>query len=94
MAIVKTSSKCQIVIPKEIRNRVNIKPNKRVLLEVVKDHIELTPLPDDPIEALCGIFKGASLTDALLKERRKEFQHEEEKVARFVCPPCLSKEGS
>ena len=70
MAIVKTSSKGQIVIPKEIREQLGITPGKKVLLRIVDKHAEITPLPDDPIRAMRGILKGGrSLAKELLKER-------------------------
>jgi AbrB family looped-hinge helix DNA binding protein len=37
MELVKISSKGQLVIPKAVRERLGIQPNKFVLLEVVKD---------------------------------------------------------
>jgi len=72
MPIVKPSTKYQIVIPKDIRRKLNIKPNKPLLLEVVKDHIELTPLSDDPIKALTGFLRDhpTSLAKELIEERR------------------------
>ena len=37
----------------------------------------LTPVPDDPISYLCGIFEdGPSLTQDLLEERRRDPEHE------------------
>ena len=73
MAIVKTSPKGQVVIPKEIRKRLGITPGKRLLFRVVDDHAEITPLPDDPIAALRGTLKGGkSLTKELLAERKKD----------------------
>jgi AbrB family looped-hinge helix DNA binding protein len=76
------SSKGQIVIPKNIRDALNMKPKQKVLFRVVKDHLELVPLPENPVEAYCGIFKeGSSLVDALLKDRKEELKREEQKTA-------------
>lgn len=77
--IVKTYAKGQIVIPKEIRDKLGIKPGKMVSLKVVNDHAEITPLPDDPIEHLTGILKNykGSLAKELLKERKKDNQTDE-----------------
>ncbi len=85
MPVLTTSLKGQIVIPKKEREKLGIKPGSRVLVETVKDHIEIRPLPDNPIEYLCGIFKDhpASLTKALLNSRREEVQFEEKKFARL-----------
>ena len=41
----------------------------------------LKPLPDDPVEAFCGIFKEkSSLTKALTEHRKKDKQLEEKKI--------------
>ncbi|HWR58146.1 MAG TPA: AbrB/MazE/SpoVT family DNA-binding domain-containing protein [Thermodesulfovibrionales bacterium] len=86
-AIVTTSAKGQVVIPKKERERAGIKPGAKVLVETVEDHVEIRPLPDDPIEYFCGIFsKGTSLTEALLKGRKEDLKREEKKAARFVRP--------
>jgi AbrB family looped-hinge helix DNA binding protein len=74
MAIVKTYAKGQIIIHKNFRTTLGILPGKKVSLRLVDDHLELRPLPDDPIEFLTGIFKDHphSLSDELLKERKKD----------------------
>lgn len=73
MPIVKASSKGQIVIPKEIRDKLGITPGRRVLLRVVDEHAEITPLPDDPIKEMRGFLKGGkSLSKELLAERKKD----------------------
>ena len=58
MAVVKTYAKGQIIIPKELRDALGIRPGKRLSLKLVNDHMEVRPLPDDPIEHLTGIFRG------------------------------------
>lgn len=52
MAIVKTHTKGQIIMPKRIRDKLGIKPGKALSVELVNDHVEIRPLPDDPIEFL------------------------------------------
>jgi len=80
MPTVLTSSKGQVVIPKKERDRLGIKPGTRVVVTAVDDHIEIRPLPENPIEHFHGFFKGGpSLTKALLEERRKERVREEKK---------------
>jgi len=92
MAILTTSSKGQVVIPKEERLKVGIKPGSKVIVEAVGDHIEIRPLPENPVEYFCGIFsEGSSLTEALIRERKEEMKREEEKTARFIRRTGLSK---
>ena len=81
MAVVTTSSRGQIVIPKEIRKQLQIVPGKKLLIKAEEDHAIIKPLPDDPVDHFCGIFKGgSSLTKALLTERRRERKRESKKT--------------
>jgi len=83
MHIVIASNRGQIVIPKEVRKKLQIRPGKRLLLKTEGDHILLSPLPDNPVEYFCGIFKdGSSLTKALIQDRGKEEERESKKAAR------------
>ena len=92
MPVVTVSTKGQLVIPKEIREALGIKPKQKVLLKLVKDHAEIEPLPQDPIEHFCGIFReGPSLTESLLKEREEDKKREENKLARFIRSSGISK---
>lgn len=80
MPMVVTSAKGQVVIPKKERDRIGIKPGTRVTVVAVDDHIEIRPVPEDPVDHFHGFFKkGPSLTKALLEERRKERRREEKK---------------
>lgn len=82
MTIVKTSARGQIVIPRDIRRRLNIIPGKKLLIKVEGEKAVIQPLPDDPIKAFRGIFaKGDSLTKALIKDRKEERSREEKKTA-------------
>ncbi len=82
MPTVTVSPKGQIVVPKEVREALGIKPSQKLFIKVVKDHAEIIPLPKDPVEGFCGIFsKGSSLTKALLRERKEEARLEKEKIA-------------
>lgn len=82
MPTVLTSAKGQVVIPKKERDLLGIKPGTRVVVTAVDDHIEIRPLPENPIEHFHGFFKGGpSLTKALLDERRKEREREEKKCS-------------
>jgi len=95
MPISTLSSKGQLVIPKEIREALGVKPGQKVFFKIVKDHlVEIAPLPEDPVRHFCGIFKeGPSLTRALLKEREEDKKREEKKLNRFVRSSRVSKAG-
>ena len=79
MAIVKTHAKNQIIMPKRLRDKLGIKPGAMLSVELVDDHIEIRPLPDDPIEFLTGVFESHphSLAKELLEERKKDNQTDE-----------------
>jgi len=94
MTIVTTSPKGQVVLPKKERERLGIKPGGKVIVKAVSDHIEIYPLPENPVEYFCGIFgEGSSLTQALLKDRKEEAERERKKGTGFARPSVLSKKG-
>jgi AbrB family looped-hinge helix DNA binding protein len=75
MAIVKTLSKGQIVIPSDIRKRYRIEPGTEMQIMEYGGIIYLIPPVQDPIKAACGILPlKPSLSEKLLRERRKEFK--------------------
>ena len=87
MTVVTTLGKGQVVIPKAIRDQLDLMPGRKIAVEVRLDEIVLHPLAKNPINALYGILKGTGLsTKDLLRERRKERQREERKITRFLRP--------
>ena len=88
MPVVKMSAKGQVVVPAEFRERAGLKPAGKVLVSLAGDRkVMLEPVPDDPIEAACGMLRGGpSLTKALLEERRKDDARSEKKFARLLRP--------
>ena len=77
MKTVITSAKGQVVIPKEIRDKIGLKSGGKAVIEAVGDHAEVRALPEDPVESFCGAFKeGPSLTGTLLKARREDAPRE------------------
>jgi AbrB family looped-hinge helix DNA binding protein len=71
MPVVRTSSKGQIVIPKELREKLGIGAGRKLLLRLVENHMEIVPLPDEPVKALRGMLKAeTSLAAELLEERK------------------------
>ncbi len=56
MTTVTVSPKYQVVIPKDVRESMAIKPGQKIQMLVYKGRIELIPLR--PIEELRGFLKG------------------------------------
>lgn len=82
MITVKSLTKGQVVIPVEIRRKFGIEPGTLLEVRAVDDHIELYPLPQDPVRALRGSLKGgSSLADELIHEHREEVEREEREIA-------------
>ena len=83
MAVTKVSTKGQIVIPAELRDRLGLRPGALVRIEADGKALRVTKETDDPIAAARGLCQGGrSLTAALLKSRRGELAREEGKRAR------------
>jgi AbrB family looped-hinge helix DNA binding protein len=75
MAIVKTLSKGQIVIPADIRKRYHIKPGTEMQVMEYGGIIYLIPPVEDPIKTACGLLSmKPSLSEKLLRERKSEFK--------------------
>jgi AbrB family looped-hinge helix DNA binding protein len=63
------SSKFQVVIPKPVREHLNLRPNQKVTI-VEKDGM-LIMIPQQPLQALRGIAAGASI--AAYREKKDRF---------------------
>jgi AbrB family looped-hinge helix DNA binding protein len=69
MTRVRLLSKFQIVIPREIRERLRLRPGQQMtLLERGKI---ITVIPDQPLEKLLGILKGTPPDDLREKKERR-----------------------
>jgi len=68
-ALTTISSKYQIVIPREVREKFNLKPGQKVMFIPYRNSIRLVIVP--PIEDALGIFKGIN-TDNLREEADEE----------------------
>ena len=68
MATTTISTKFQIVIPKEVRDKLHLTPQQR--LQVVEKGGVITLVPEVPLKSLKGVLKGMSKTDLREKKDR------------------------
>jgi len=68
MATTTISPKFQIVIPKEVREKLRLIPSQR--LQVVEKGGVITLVPEVPLKSLKGVLKGLSKTDVREKKDR------------------------
>jgi len=61
VASVTVSSKYQVVIPKDVRQRANIRPGQKLCVLVKGRTISLVPVP--PVGELFGFAPGINLAD-------------------------------
>ena len=78
----KVGPKGQVVIPKEIRDQLGIRPGDRVSFWCDGDAVSVRRVAD--LSSLVGLLSGGpSLTEDLLAERRADREREEARVAAF-----------
>ncbi len=68
MATTTISPKFQIVIPKEVREKLHLAPRQR--LQVLEKGGVITLVPDVPLKSLRGLLKGMSKGDLREKKDR------------------------
>ena len=79
MAVVRMSTKGQIVIPAEMRKRRGWKPGCSITIDETEEGLVLREV-EELIRATRGMFRhlgGKSLSQELLEERRREVEMEE-----------------
>lgn len=76
MTTAKLSSKGQLVIPKEIREKLGIHTGTVIKVVCEDDKIILEPLAPSMTERLKGRFEGADLLAELEREHRRELERE------------------
>ena len=74
MPTVKLSSKGQIAIPKDIREKLRLKKDMNLQLTVEKDRIVLKPLGEGAWLRLEGVLKGTKVLEELEAEHRAEIE--------------------
>ncbi len=77
MPVVKLSSKGQLVIPKEFREKLGLRPGGRALLELFEDRAEIRPLPDLRKQLRGSLKDLPSLTRDTVEEHRREVERDE-----------------
>jgi AbrB family looped-hinge helix DNA binding protein len=65
MGVVTVSSKYQVVIPQDVREKMNLKPGQKVIVVEKGGVVHL--IPEKPIKELRGFVKGVT-TDKLRHE--------------------------
>jgi len=74
---VRLSSKGQLVIPVPLRQALGLEPGAEMTIELVEDHLVLTPLERQaPEDALYGLLRDAGVLEALADEHRRELDRE------------------
>lgn len=71
------STKYQVVIPKEARKRINLKPGQKMIVDVIGEKVILSKTnqkkelkwPEDYYKKLGGIWKGVDIDNYMEEER-------------------------
>ena len=58
MAIAKVLAKGQVVIPKDIRDKIHISPGDKVEVEIVKNSVVIMPIKKTNTDKFIGVAKG------------------------------------
>ena len=58
MAIAKVLAKGQVVIPKDIRDKIHISPGDKVEVEIVRNNVVIMPIKKTNTDRFVGVAKG------------------------------------
>lgn len=79
----KLSEKRQVSIPKEVCDRLDLRPGSRITWEAVDGKLVGRPIPANVLAKLTGIHQGGpDLVADLLKQRKEDREREDRKLAR------------
>ena len=76
------TSKGQVVIPKKLREKYGIRTATAIRWIEKDQGILMVPESEDPIVAARGMLKGSGILKAYMKEKRREKQKENKRIAR------------
>ena len=76
-----TTSKGQVVIPKNLRKKYKIKPGTKISFSDQGDKIVMRALTKEYYQNLAGWLKSDALSE-LMKEKQKEIKHDEKRYLR------------
>ena len=76
MAIVTVSTKGQIVIPKEVRESLSLRPGTKIDVKSKGDEIILKPMRESISDRLYGKYRGVDLLKDLKEEHYREVKRE------------------
>jgi len=76
MAIVTVSTKGQIVIPKEVRERFGLRPGTKIDVKLKGNEITLKPMRENISDRLYGKYRGVDLLEDLKEEHYREVKRE------------------
>jgi hypothetical protein len=79
MRVTQISQGGQVQIPADVRRRWG---TRKVIVEDAGDSVRIRPVPDDPIDALMGIFAGGLTSDEIRRITREEDAYLEELKAK------------
>ena len=77
MTVARVSSKGWVVIPSKLRKKYEIRPGTELSVVDYGGVLALVPQSTDPLRSSRGLLRSdASLTQALLEERKRERERE------------------
>lgn len=76
MTLVKLSTKGQIVLPKHIREALDLRPGTVLKVMHQGQHVILEPVATSMIDRLHGKFAGGALLNDLEAEHRREVERD------------------
>ena len=79
--VTRVTSKGQVVIPKQLRQKYAIIPTTLIRWIEKEDGVLMVPETCDPIDAVRGMLKGSGLLKALIEAKAEENERENQSIA-------------